>query len=92
MTKRTEPVVRCPIRPGDACNLCYSGASGPENCGLVWLVRQDPELRERLSEIRAAYLADHPDQRRTELRAEHDAHLETDLGADTRGTTHRVTR
>ncbi|GAA1711895.1 DUF6767 domain-containing protein [Propioniferax innocua] len=48
---RVEP--KCPVRPGDPCSLCYPGATGPQDCGLVWLVRQDPELVERLNEIRA---------------------------------------
>jgi hypothetical protein len=26
--------------------------SGPEDCGLVWLVMQDFDLRERLAELR----------------------------------------
>jgi hypothetical protein len=46
------PVPKCPIRPGDACTLCHPGAHGPEDCGLVWLVMGDPELRDRLAEIR----------------------------------------
>ncbi len=46
------PVPKCPIRPGDPCTLCHPGAHGPEDCGLVWLVMGDPELRDRLAEIR----------------------------------------
>lgn len=38
---------RCPIRAGDACSLCVPGVSGPEDCGLVYLVMSDPELREQ---------------------------------------------
>ena len=30
-----------------------TGATGPADCGLVYLVRGDPELRERLRRIRA---------------------------------------
>ncbi|WP_081684077.1 DUF6767 domain-containing protein [Granulicoccus phenolivorans] len=48
--KRPEP--KCPIRLGESCSLCYPGASGPEDCGLVWLVREDPELMEQLNELR----------------------------------------
>ena len=52
---RPEP--KCPIRVGDPCSLCFPGASGPQDCGLVYLVQSDPELREQLaakrSEIRA---------------------------------------
>ena len=52
-----RPVPRCPIRIGDACSLCHPGATGPEDCGLVWLVMQDPDLRERLAELRREHLA-----------------------------------
>ena len=54
------PTPRCPIRTGDACTLCYQGATGPEDCGLVWLVMSDPDLRERLRELRAEARAEHP--------------------------------
>lgn len=37
---------KCPIRPGDPCSLCFPGASGPQDCGLVWLAKDDPELVE----------------------------------------------
>lgn len=39
---------QCPIRIGDPCSLCHPGASAPENCGLVYLVMTDPDLREEL--------------------------------------------
>jgi hypothetical protein len=39
-----KPQPRCPIRDGP-CGLCIDGVTGPEDCGLVWLVMQDPELR-----------------------------------------------
>jgi len=42
----------CPIRLGDACSLCVPGATGQENCALVAEVMRDPELRERLAELR----------------------------------------
>ena len=38
---------RCPIRAGATCSLCMPGVSGPEDCGLVYLVMSDPELREQ---------------------------------------------
>ena len=41
-----RPTPRCPIRTGDACSLCVPGVSGPADCGLVYLVMSDPELRE----------------------------------------------
>ncbi|HBX80588.1 MAG TPA: hypothetical protein DEH05_05605 [Propionibacteriaceae bacterium] len=37
---------RCPLRPADKCSLCFPGASGPQDCGLVYLAMDDPELRE----------------------------------------------
>ncbi|MEV0787839.1 DUF6767 domain-containing protein [Kribbella sp. NPDC050459] len=42
------PQPRCPIRPGDACSLCVPGATGPQDCPLVYLVMSDPVLREEL--------------------------------------------
>ncbi len=47
---RPEP--KCPIRVGDPCSLCFPGASGPQDCGLVYLVQSDPELREQLAALR----------------------------------------
>jgi hypothetical protein len=49
---RTLPDARCPIRPGDACSLCQPGATGPQDCGLVYLVMADPDLREELNRVR----------------------------------------
>ena len=40
------------MRPGDACSLCVPGATGPEDCPLVTLVMDDPDLRARLAELR----------------------------------------
>jgi hypothetical protein len=45
---RTHLEPKCLIRPGDACSLCVQGASGPQDCGLVYLLMSDPDLRERL--------------------------------------------
>ena len=42
----------CPIRPGDACSLCEPGVSGPQDCGLVYLVMSDPALRDELDRLR----------------------------------------
>lgn len=47
----TAPAPRCPIRPGEPCSLCVPGASGPQDCGLIYLVMSDPELRERLHRL-----------------------------------------
>ncbi|WP_173153063.1 DUF6767 domain-containing protein [Phytohabitans suffuscus] len=41
--RRPEP--RCPVRPGEPCLLCQPGATGPQDCGLVYLVMSDPDLR-----------------------------------------------
>ena len=45
---RGVPEARCPIRPGDPCSLCQPGATGPQDCGLVYLVMSDDDLREAL--------------------------------------------
>ncbi|WP_406567848.1 DUF6767 domain-containing protein [Dactylosporangium fulvum] len=39
------PEPRCPVRPGEPCTLCQPGATGPQDCGLVYLVMSDAELR-----------------------------------------------
>jgi hypothetical protein len=44
---RPEP--KCPIRVGEPCTLCFPGATGPQDCGLVYLVQDDDELREELA-------------------------------------------
>lgn len=54
MSGRPQP--KCPIRLGEACSLCFPGADGPENCGLVYLVQSDPELRETLAAKRSERL------------------------------------
>lgn len=42
---------KCPLRPGDPCSLCWVGATGPADCGLVYLARNDPELWEQRNEL-----------------------------------------
>jgi hypothetical protein len=49
----SEPL--CPLRPGTPCTLCFPGASGPQNCGRVYLVMSDPELRADLLRRWAEY-------------------------------------
>lgn len=44
---RPEP--KCPIRVGEPCTLCFPGANGPQDCGLVYLVQDDDEMREELA-------------------------------------------
>ena len=46
--RRSIPMPMCPLRPGEPCSLCYPGATGPKDCGLVYLAMDDPELREEL--------------------------------------------
>ena len=38
----------CPVRVGEECRLCVPGATGPQDCGLAYLVLTDPSLREEL--------------------------------------------
>ncbi|UJP09626.1 hypothetical protein L2X99_14590 [Microbacterium sp. KUDC0406] len=51
---RRFPQPMCPVRAGDPCSLCIPGASGPQDCPIVQLVMDDPELRERAHELRRA--------------------------------------
>lgn len=46
MSRSVHPTPRCPLRPEDPCTLCQMGVTGPQDCGLVYLVRDDPELLE----------------------------------------------
>lgn len=50
------PQAKCPIRVGEPCTLCFPGADGPQNCGLVYLVQSDPEMREALAANRREHL------------------------------------
>lgn len=51
------PAPKCPIRVGEPCTLCFPGANGPQDCGLVYLVQSDPEMREMLADKRREVLA-----------------------------------
>jgi hypothetical protein len=42
---RRVPVPQCPLRAGEPCTLCQLDVTGPANCGLVYLVMSDPQLR-----------------------------------------------
>ncbi|SBT41073.1 DUF6767 domain-containing protein [Micromonospora auratinigra] len=53
-TRATRPAASCPIRPGEPCTLCLPGATGPQDCGLVWLVMGDEELRDGVRRSRLA--------------------------------------
>lgn len=46
------PIPKCPIRIGEPCSLCFPGANGPQDCGLVYLVQSDPEMRAMLADKR----------------------------------------
>ena len=61
------PVAKCPIRPGEPCTLCQLDVSGPQDCGLVYLVMNDPELRGGLQRFREA--AVHPSDAATSRKA-----------------------
>ena len=50
---RPRPAPQCPIRAGAPCSLCVPGATGPQDCGLVYLVMSDPELQLQRAEALA---------------------------------------
>ncbi len=52
--RRSRPEARCPLRPDDSCSLCQLDVTGPQDCGLVYLVMSDPEQREEWGERRRA--------------------------------------
>jgi hypothetical protein len=43
-----RPMPKCPVRDGEPCSLCVPGATGPQDCGLVYLVKSDPLFAEEL--------------------------------------------
>jgi hypothetical protein len=45
---RARPDAKCPLRPDEPCTLCQLSVTGPQDCGLVYLVMGDEELREGL--------------------------------------------
>ncbi len=49
----------CPLRPGEPCTLCQVSVTGPQDCGLVYLVMGDDELREGLRQQRLAAASEH---------------------------------
>ena len=51
----------CRIRLGEPCRLCMPGATGPYDCGVVYLVMTDPDLRAQLARMRADLGWDAPD-------------------------------
>ncbi len=52
--RRARPEARCPLRPDEMCNLCQINVTGPQDCGLVYLVMSDEELRAEWGARRAA--------------------------------------
>ncbi len=52
-TTRTRPEPQCPIRPGEPCTLCLGSVTGPQDCGLVWLVMTDADLSRELQVARS---------------------------------------
>jgi len=53
--RRRMAQAQCPIQPGQPCNLCHPEAhEGPQDCPLIWLVMDDPDLRALWQEKRAA--------------------------------------
>jgi len=42
------------LRPDEPCTLCQLDVTGPSDCGLVYLVMHDDELRDALHRHRPA--------------------------------------
>ena len=51
---RTQPEPSAPSAPETLLAVRVLGASGPQDCGLVYLVMSDPDLRDRLHQISTA--------------------------------------
>ncbi|AQP45736.1 DUF6767 domain-containing protein [Tessaracoccus flavus] len=49
-TRRRRPDAKCPLRPGEPCTLCQACVTGPQDCGLVYLIMDDPEAREAFAQ------------------------------------------
>ncbi|RNM16715.1 DUF6767 domain-containing protein [Nocardioides pocheonensis] len=47
----------CRVRLGEPCRLCVPGATGPQDCGLAYLVMTDPYLCAELDRMRSELLA-----------------------------------
>lgn len=47
---RRRPDAKCPLRPGEPCTLCQASVTGPQDCGLVYLIMDDPEAREAFAQ------------------------------------------
>lgn len=55
-TVASRPQPRCPLRPGEPCTLCQLDVTGPADCGVVYLVMSDPDLREEWNRFRRSRL------------------------------------
>lgn len=44
-TPQITPEPQCVVRVGEPCRLCQPGATGPHDCQLAYLVRDDEDLR-----------------------------------------------
>ncbi len=53
---RPVPDEQCWIRLSEPCRLCVPGATGPLDCGLVYLVMTDPDLSAALARMRAEHV------------------------------------
>lgn len=53
MSAASRAAAKCPIRTGEPCRLCVPGVEGLQDCGLVYLVTSDPEMREQWNAHRA---------------------------------------
>lgn len=50
MAKNVSSRAKCPLQPGQPCNLCHPDAyNGPQDCPLVAIVMDDPLLQELLN-------------------------------------------
>lgn len=50
----SKPQPKCPLRPGDPCTLCQLDVTGPQDCPVVFLVRDDVELQAEWAASRRA--------------------------------------
>ena len=57
MTDSSPAIVECPLRPTNECSACGPGATDPDDCGLVYLVMTDPDLKREWAERRRKRLA-----------------------------------
>ena len=53
MAKNVAFRAKCPLQPGQPCNLCNADAyNGPQDCPLVAIVMDDEQLKSALDEKR----------------------------------------